>query len=160
MRRILSAPCSYGAEPLSLADRCLRLRIEFSIDAFDLQPELIAQGRAGVLFPLSEHLFVTPAIVAPSVLEKINYEVRDLLRPDEPAGEPWDLVVCSHFLQYFSTEVAAEVALKIARKTKPDGLFVLDYMSLRVYPAIAETLKADGFTRRSSVCFSRSWKPS
>ena len=149
--RVLSAPCSHGEEAYSIAAACLQAGVDFRIDAVDIQPECIAEGKSGRLtmgFPI-EYL-AAPAQVGPKVLEKIAFAAGDLLIPAGAGGVPdsrWDLVVCRNFLGYFVEEVAVACALRLAERIEPGGALFLDSFCLGKFPSLEPRLVAAGLIR-------------
>lgn len=146
--RILSAPCSHGEEAYSLAAACLQAGVDFRIDAIDIQPECIAEGKTGRLtmgFPV-EYL-ETPAVVGPKALSKIAFRVGDLLVPAGDAGIPdakWDLVVCRNFLGYFVELVAVRCATMLATRVEAGGALFVDSFCLGKFPLLAPALAVAG----------------
>lgn len=149
--RILSAPCSHGEEAYSLAAACLQAGVDFRLDAIDIQPECIAEGKTGRLtmgFPV-EYL-ETPAIVGKNALGKIAFRVGDLLTTPGDEGIPdarWDLVVCRNFLGYFVEDVAVRCASMLASRIEPAGALFLDSFCIGKFPTLAPALAKAGLTR-------------
>lgn len=149
--RILSAPCSHGEEAFSLAAACLQAGVDFRLDAVDVQPECIAEGKTGRLtmgFPI-EYL-QSPAIVGAKALEKIAFRVGDLLVPPGGEGIPdarWDLVVCRNFLGYFVELVAVRCVTMLASRVEPGGALFLDSFCLEKFPLLEPSIGVAGLTR-------------
>lgn len=147
--KILSAPCSHGEEPFSIAAACLQLGLDFDIDAIDIQPEVIAEAKTGKMtmgFPVQ--YLDTPAIVGKKALERIRFAVGDLLG-ELPAGT-WDLIVCRNFLGYFKEALALETARKLARRVEPGGALFVDSFCVTKFPALAAELDAEGLKREAA----------
>lgn len=145
--RILSAPCSHGEEPFSLAAACLQLGIPFRIDALDIQPACIEEARTGRLtmgFPAA--YLESPAVVGPAVRERIDFRVGDLLDP-LPGNDDWDLVVCRNFLGYFQEKIAVDTAARLAVRVRRGGALFLDSFCLAKFPGLVHTLVGAGLRR-------------
>lgn len=149
--RVLSAPCSHGEEAYSLAAACLQSGVDFRVDAVDIQPECIAEGKTGRLtmgFPLD--YLDTPAIVGEKAMEKIEFRTGDLLGAPGDGGIPdsrWDLVVCRNFLGYFVEDVAVRCAAQLAKRIEPGGALFLDSFCIGKFPSLAPVLLASGLKR-------------
>lgn len=84
--RILIVPCSLGDEAFTMAAYLLKVKIEFEIEAFDIQPQLIEIARAGRLtfgYPL-EYL-AAPGCVGEDVLRRIRFQVADAFALPSPS---------------------------------------------------------------------------
>ena len=148
--RILSAPCSHGEEPFSLAAACLQFGIPFRIDALDIQPACIEEARTGRLtmgFPAA--FLEIPAIVGAAVRDRVDFQVGDLLEP-LPGNEDWDLVVCRNFLGYFHEKIAVDTAARLAVRVRRGGALFLDSFCLEKFPGLVHTLVGAGLWREGS----------
>lgn len=145
--RVLSAPCSHGEEPFSLAAACLQAGVPFAIDAIDIQAEAIAEARKGRLtmgFPAA--YLETPAIVGKAVLAHVSFAEGDLLAP-LPGNDRYDLAVCRNFLGYFKEEIAVGVATRLAARLAPGGALFVDSFCVGKFPGLAPALAAAGLRR-------------
>lgn len=154
---ILSAGCSSGEEPYSLAMVVRDTLADWQswdiyIHAVDVNPEAIERARRGVYLDWS--LRATPDVVKqgrfkaqgrsfaldPDVLSMVTFEERNLVTSDPIFWRTgvWDVVFCRNVLMYFSADVARGVLGRIHRALAPGGFLFLGH---------AETLRgvSDGF---------------
>jgi chemotaxis protein methyltransferase WspC len=137
--RILSAPCSTGEEPYSIAMALLDAGFQpgqFSVDAIDISHVSIERARAGNYgknsFRSNYHSFRERHFEARQQDFHLSERVRNLVRfrsgnllePAAFAGEaPYDFVFCRNLLIYFdipTQEAALKTLLRLAR---PGGYF-------------------------------------
>ena len=153
--RVLCAPCSHGEEAFSVAAACLQAGVAFSIDACDIQPACIEAARSGRMtmgFP--DTYLEAPAVVSGEVLQKIRFEVADLLA-DSGGSEvlgpgPWDLIVCRNFLGYFVEATVTRLAVRLAASLAPGGALFLDSFCVTKFPALAQTLETHALRRQGT----------
>lgn len=141
--RILSAACSSGEEPYSLAMMCLDEgwagpKRRARIDAVDLDRRSLAKARAGVYSTWS--LRETTASlqrrwlkttgnevrIVPELLGTVRFHEKNLLELDalfEPAS--FDIVLCRNVLIYFTPSSARAVVDRIESLLVPGGYFFL-----------------------------------
>jgi chemotaxis protein methyltransferase CheR len=139
--RVLSAGCSSGEEPYTLA---ILLRehhpgARFAIHAIDLNPAAIARARAGRYSRWS--LRATPPafeqrwfqhdgdaiVVAPEIRAAVTFEQANLLEDSRVVAGRWDVVFCRNVMMYFTEEQADAAIGRIARGLAPDGYLFLGH---------------------------------
>jgi chemotaxis methyl-accepting protein methylase len=135
-------PCSHGEEAFTIASYLLKVNVDFSIRAFDIQRALIDEARSGRLtFGYPIHLLRSPGYVAESVLSRIRFEVGDAfalpLAVDEPA---FDVVLCRNFVGYFTPSRAAELVRALAARVAPGGALFLDSFCIQKMPELVSML--------------------
>jgi SAM-dependent methyltransferase len=144
--RVLIVPCSHGEEAFTIAAYLLKVDVDFTIRAFDVQPALIEEARTGRLtfgYPLER--LRTPGYVADSVLSRIRFDVGDAfalpLAPDEP---PFDVVLCRNFAGYFTTERAEQLVAALGRRVAGGGALFLDSFCIGKMPSLVTVLLEQG----------------
>src|SRR5688500_3324725 len=144
--RILSAGCSSGEEPYTIAMIAREVLGErdagsVSILGVDLNPDAIAKARAAVYTPWS--LRETPAAFAQKffrtvgsehrlideVERMVRFEERNLLDPMSRTfhRESCDAIFCQNVLMYLKPSSAAELVSTISRALVADGLLFLGH---------------------------------
>jgi len=140
--KILCLPCANGEEPYSIAIYLLENGIEnFSIDAFDINPQAIQKGIEGAYCErdvsrlpakVIERYFIQDGdrfIVSSSVREHINFAVRNLF---ELQNGSYDYIFCRNLMIYLTPAKRAE-AIRIFHNILNDGghlfLSFSDYVS-------------------------------
>ena len=143
--RILSAGCSTGEEPFTLAMTLRELGplapTEVSILAIDINPEALAKARRGRYSAWA--MRATP----PECVEKyfhrersqfaldervqamVRLEERSLAVEDDQFWHPhsFDIVFCRNVIMYLSARVVREVIARFARVLAPDGFLFLSH---------------------------------
>jgi chemotaxis methyl-accepting protein methylase len=144
---ILIVPCSHGEEAFTIAAYFLKVGVEFSIQAFDVQPSLIDEARTGRLtFGYPPEFMASPGYVAKRVMDRISFEVGDAF--DLPLDQDrFDLILCRNFVGYFVEEVAIELVEKLRRRVTPYGVLFLDSFCVGKHPAISHHLESKGATK-------------
>jgi chemotaxis protein methyltransferase CheR len=143
--RILSAGCSAGQEPYSLAmllreaDRTLPLRPR--ITGVDLDPQVLVQARAG---RYTAHSFrgVDPELrdrffrqvegneweITPALREPVQFQPANLADPDWSAAlPPQDVIFCRNVLIYFDAEGLRRAARGLHQALAPGGYLFLGH---------------------------------
>ena len=161
--RIWSAACSSGQEPYSVAMTILALApdatsLDIKILATDIDPNMVAEGRAGVY---AENL----AQAAPAELRKrwfspassgagvrIADEARALvafrelnLIADWPMRGPFDAIFCRNVVIYFGEDTQAQLWGRFAPMLAPGGVLYIGH-SERVAGPAAGRFVPDGIT--------------
>lgn len=158
--RVLSAGCSSGEEPYTLA---MLLResypgAAFAVHGIDLNAAAIARARAGrysrwslrATAPAFEQRWFQPdgrdVLVVPEIRAAVTFEQANLLDDGELviAGR-WDVVFCRNVLMYFTDDQASALIARIARALAPGGYLFLGH---------AETLR--GCTDDFALCHTHS----
>jgi chemotaxis protein methyltransferase CheR len=140
--RVLSAGCSSGEEPYTLA---MLLRESypthaFEIHAVDLNAESIARARRGRYSRWSLRA-TTPelegrwfqhdgrdAVVVPELRSRVTFEQANLLDDGVlNSRERWDVVFCRNVMMYFTEEHAEAVITGLARALAPGGYLFLGH---------------------------------
>ena len=137
--RILSAGCSSGEEPYSIAillrERGLDTGWNVSIRGIDLNPTVLAKAAAGRYSAWS--LRETPDdvrrrwftsegrdwLLAPSIRDAVTFEEKNISY-DDPSVWPvgfYDIVLCRNVLMYFVPSAARKIVARIAASLAPGG---------------------------------------
>jgi chemotaxis protein methyltransferase CheR len=158
--RVLSAGCSSGEEPYSiviaLQNAGLELRgITWEIDAFDLSPDRIARGRAGIYEASSlracdqagRKRYFSPTGDRYRLKERHRkgvsfHETNLLAREPEFIRERYDAIFCRNLLIYFHAEAFDALITRFDRWLAPGGYLFLGH---------SESL-ADRATPFAAVC--------
>ncbi|PTX95979.1 hypothetical protein DB345_09245 [Spartobacteria bacterium LR76] len=136
--RILSAACSTGEEPYSIAFSLLEAGWkprDFQVEAFDLSDAAIQTAREGVFRPNSfrgeigswRERFFEPAgegwRVRSQYLGLIDFRRSNLLLMEDVAC--WDAIFCRNVMIYFDDPSRQRVSDLLHRALKPDGMLFL-----------------------------------
>lgn len=143
--RIWSAGCSSGEEPYSIALTLLAMipeagRLDVRILATDIDPNMIARGRAGIYDQkLIESIpremrgrFLSPVEEGGAATHQINSELRELVRFNElNLLEPWpmrgkfDVIFCRNVMIYFDEPTQNSIWSRFAELLPPHApLFI------------------------------------
>jgi chemotaxis protein methyltransferase CheR len=143
--RVLSAGCSSGEEPYSLAialhDAGLELRgIDWAIDACDLNPERLARGREGIYEGGALRACNEDALRRYFERRDGRYRLRDRYRrgvrffeanlaaPAGPIGSPpYDVILCRNLLIYFDDAGFDRTVRLLSRELSPGGWLLLGH---------------------------------
>jgi len=143
--RILSAGCSSGEEPYSLAITLLEtaelVGLDVRITAFDVNPAAIEKARAARYSDWS--LRDTPPeiraryfrgagrdhLLTDAVKRMVVFEERNLVDEDPGFWQPerFDVVFCRNVLMYFTPEAVDTIAARILGSIVPAGYLFLGY---------------------------------
>ena len=143
--RILSAGCSTGEEPYTLAMTLLGLGpsapAEVSILAIDINPEALAKARRGCYSAWA--MRSTPAdcvekyfrrertqfVLDERVRAMVRFDERSIALEDHQFWQPhrFDVIFCRNVVMYFSARVVAAVIARFARVLAPDGFLFLSH---------------------------------
>jgi chemotaxis protein methyltransferase CheR len=141
---VLSAACSTGEEPYSLA-MLIRERYPeargISIRGLDINPTSLEKARAGRYSPWA--LRETPPalqkrwfkeehgelVLDPAIRAMVRFEETNLVddAPLSPDGEAIDVIFCRNALMYFSAERAQAVVKRLWRAMAPGAYFFLGH---------------------------------
>lgn len=140
--RVLSAGCSSGEEPYTLA-MLLRESFpdqRFELFAVDLNPESIARARTGRYSRWS--LRATPpeleqrwfqregrdVVVVPELRARVTFEPANLLEDGVLTSRGrWDVVFCRNVMMYFTEERADALIARFAHALAPGGYLFLGH---------------------------------
>ncbi len=136
--RVLSAPCSTGEEPYSIAMTLLEAGIPaegFVLDAADISRRALAAakravyGRGSFRQPLGEAreaLFQTTSRgrrLAEAVTRTVRFHLANLVAPDFFAGEAsYDIIFCRNIFIYLTAKARLKLLANIERLLAPEGL--------------------------------------
>jgi chemotaxis protein methyltransferase CheR len=160
--RLLSAGCSTGEEPYTLAIYALQNRIrlqqaEVKVDAFDLDGLCIEQARCGHYGPRSLRS-TTPERARQYFQERTpgNFRLRELYRRgvsfrtgnivDESSfrGQRYDAIFCRNVLIYFAEGALRRAIENFARALRPGGILFLGHSeSIIGMNPLLETVRLD-----------------
>jgi chemotaxis protein methyltransferase WspC len=137
--RILSAPCSTGQEPYSVA-AVLRLAglSDFTIDAFDISHGALAIAQRGV-YPAGALSHVPADLqrtcghwkdshwhVIDDLLARVRFEQRNLALSGALGDKPgYDLVLCRNLFIYLHASARAVLAESLSQALRPDGRLII-----------------------------------
>lgn len=137
---ILSAPCSTGEEPYSIAALLLAEGIpseRFRIHAVDVSAHALLRAQDAIYNGLSlrnipsprEESFLTSAgsawTVVPEVRVPVRFERVNLLDDDALQSSGYDLIFCRNLLIYLDPTSRLRLAANLAQALKPSGRLVL-----------------------------------
>jgi chemotaxis protein methyltransferase CheR len=143
--RILSAGCSSGEEPYTLAMLVRGVSAlegwDVRIHAFDVNPAALARARAGSYGEWSLRQTAPEARarffrkedkgvrVAEEIRRLVTFEERNLVDDDPLFWYPdaLDVVFCRNVLMYFSPEVTRRIVARFARVLAPGGFLFLGH---------------------------------
>jgi len=142
--RVLSAGCSAGQEPYSLAmlieESGLERRVRFRITGVDLDPvalDLARRGRytahsfRGVADEIRDRWFEEADSawqLDPTILGRVEFRTVNLADPDWPRGlPPQDVVFCRNVLIYFDTDALRRAAQGLHSALAPGGRLFLGH---------------------------------
>jgi chemotaxis protein methyltransferase WspC len=136
--RLLSAPCSTGEEPHSMAMALIDAGLppeRFSIDATDISAQALGRAREGVYGKNSfrgadlsfreRHFSPTPEglRISEAARASVRFKQTNLLAADGVgAAESYDVVFCRNLLIYFDTDTQQRAIQILRRLLSPDGL--------------------------------------
>ncbi len=153
--RVLSAPCSTGEEPYSIAMTLLEAGLaaeRFTLDAADISRRALTcakkalYGRDSFRQPLeaAREAFFRPTPRGMRLAERVAGLVRfyrgNLIRPDFlAAAGPYDVIFCRNIFIYLTAAARRQLLANVERLLAPDGI---------LFTGHAETgiLRQEGFT--------------
>lgn len=162
--RIWSAGCSNGQEPYSIAmtlqEASLPSNIDIKILATDIDPNVVAHGRAG-LYPSTMATGLEPPYrdkyfereivnadeqwrAKPELKSLISFKVLNLLQPWPMRGK-FDVIFCRNVVIYFDAPTQDRLWNRFADILKPDGWLFLGH-SERVSHGAMRHFKSSGLT--------------
>jgi chemotaxis protein methyltransferase WspC len=138
---VLSAPCSTGEEPYSIAMALLESGFDpnkFHVDAADISRSSLQRAQQGVFgknsfrgqAPFEAERYFEKNKEGRAVRAEVRRQVRffqtNLVDPDGfPANQSYDAIFCRNFLIYLKPDVKTTTIKRLWRLLKPDGvLFV------------------------------------
>jgi chemotaxis protein methyltransferase CheR len=143
--RVLSAGCSSGEEPYTLAmilsDLPELAGWDWSVRAFDVNPAALARARAGrygdwalrqTAVELRERFFVRDGrhhAVRDEVRARVTFEEGNLAaEPPGPwAAGPYDVVFCRNVIMYLTPETKRRAVARLAAALAPEGALFLGH---------------------------------
>jgi chemotaxis protein methyltransferase CheR len=153
--RIWSAGCSNGQEAYSAALVILQmmpdvLDCNFKILASDIDPNMIAEGRAGLYGDVAVE--DVPAELRNRWLRKVPDEARELVAFRElnlfarwPMKRPFDVIFCRNVAIYFDKEKQADLWARFAGTLLPGGTLYIGH-SERIAGPATNIFANDGIT--------------
>lgn len=141
--RILSAPCSTGEEPYSIAMMLMDnnyVSNDYQIDAIDIGEKLIEHARQGIYrkhsFRTEDLSFVdryftrnnTTFVIDTHVRDAVNFQYANILDESfKPGAGIYDIILCRNLLIYFDAATQQQVFETLDRLLKPDGILILGH---------------------------------
>ncbi len=139
--RILSAPCSTGQEPYSIAmlilESGLFANCHIKIIAIDISTEALQQAKQGVYSQMEINRglpvkYLIKYFTQISEVWKIKAEVKRMVtffkqplhNNSLPVG-PFDLIFCRNLLIYFDLETKCQILSNISRSLESNGFLIL-----------------------------------
>ena len=136
--RVLSAPCSTGEEPYSIAMTLLDAGLtvqQFSIDAFDISQQALSKGkqaiyskrafRGGDGLSTKKQYFqevVNGFEVRSFVRDTVNFKQANVLEPGLLAQGKYNVIFCRNLLIYLDREARDRLIQSLDRALVPSGL--------------------------------------
>jgi len=154
--RVLSAGCSSGEEPYTLAMllRAGHPDAAVTVHAIDLNPASVARAQAGrysrwslrVVPPAFEHRWFRPegkdVVVAPEIRAAVTFRQGNLLEYAALTQPPyWDIVFCRNVMMYFTDDCAEAVLARLALAVVPGGYLFLGHAETLRGPSEAFALR-------------------
>ena len=146
--RILSAPCSTGEEPYSIAITLLTAGIaprQFRLDAVDISRRALCAasraeyGKGAFRQPLTdaqESFFIGTSRVRrvdEAVVRTVRFFRENLIDPRFLAGhEPYHIIFCRNVLIYLTEEARGLVLANISRLLAPDGILFVGHAEVGI----------------------------
>ena len=146
--RVLTAPCSTGEEPASVAMALLASGLppdRFTVTAVDISRRALARAERGVygLNSFRGHSldfrdrFFTPTpegyLLAPEVRRQVRFEFGNLLAPDfRPGSGSFDVIFCRNLLIYFDRPTQTRAVRALAEMLAGDGLLFVGHAETSV----------------------------
>ena len=146
--RVLSAPCSTGEEPYSIAMSLLEAGLSpnrFSIDAVDISQRALQAGARAIYRKSSfrEHVegyrhYFTEAeegfVLSPQVARLVRFRRDNLINPSLVLGQgPYQVVFCRNLLIYLLDEARRMPLDSVGQLLAPDGLLVVGAAELPAF---------------------------
>jgi chemotaxis protein methyltransferase WspC len=160
--RILSAPCSTGEEPYSIAMALLDAGLsseQFQVEALDISTKALAIGTRA---SYGQNSFRNKNLdfrdryfrkekdcyqLADSVRRRVRFEQGNLLADDFLIAKSYDVIFCRNVLIYFDVPAQKQVIRTLSRLLAPQGL-------LFVGASEASLLRETGFVSASATATS------
>ncbi len=162
--RVLSAPCSTGEEPYSMAIALREAGLDpdgapgYRLEAADISTACLERARRGVYgpnafrgTPLNGHARYFRReggawVVRPELRAGIRFRQANLLAPESLAAEaPYDVVFCRNLLIYLLPPARQRVVESLDRLLRPGGLLIVGHAEqLPLLDARFESLRIPG----------------
>lgn len=138
--RVLSAPCSTGEEPYSIAMTLLKLGLtpaQFKIDAVDISQRALLKAKRGIYGKQSfrgggvvdQSRYFEPVEngheIRPFVGNTVNFMQGNLLNPGFLSRETYHAIFCRNLLIYLDRASRNQVIEQLDRHLAPSGLLFL-----------------------------------
>ena len=138
--RILSAPCSTGEEPYSVAATLYELGVppeRYSIDAIDVSQSALDRAGSAIFSGLSlrnlpedERLTILSRVaggwqVRPHLRSAIRFVQANLLHPSAAEEDAYDLILCRNLLLYLDATARERLSANLLRWLRPGGRIIL-----------------------------------
>ena len=164
--RILSAPCSTGEEPYSIAMTLLSAGIpasRFHLDAADISQKALAAARAALygrgsfrqpLSDIQDSFFTAAARVRQvdgALAGMVHFRRGNMVAPEFFAGEaPYDIIFCRNLLIYLTAAARVQVLATLDRLLAPDGLLFAGHAEMGIF--LQQGFKAIRHPRAFACC--------
>jgi len=167
--RLLSAPCSTGEEPYSMAMTLLDMglpREAFRLDAIDISRESIRRARQAVYGKHSfrgvseaerqRHFQVTASGLAldPAIRQSVQFRCANLMVALAQLARPYDVIFCRNLLIYLEDAASQRLLEAFAALMNEGGLLIVGSAETgKVPPALFEAIREPfvfGYRRRDA----------
>jgi chemotaxis protein methyltransferase CheR len=158
--RILSAGCSTGEEPYSIAMAIRDAGFDpalVEIRAIDVNPDALRRAREGTYSAwalretseLQKRRWFTPQragyALAHEIREAVRFEHANLVEEDPWGREHYDIVLCRNVMMYFTREAMARTLARIEQALRPGGFLFVGYAETLQHMAHGlETIQSHG----------------
>lgn len=169
--RILSAGCSTGEEPYSIAMAIRDAGFDpalFEIRAIDVNPDALRRAREGTYSAWSlretsdlqkRAWFRAPGFtLAPEIRAAVRFDRANLVDDEPWARDHYDIVFCRNVLMYFTRDAMARTLARLEQALKPGGYLFVGYAeTLQHMRHGLETIQSHGtfYYRRRGAAVAR-----
>ncbi len=167
--RLLSAPCSTGEEPYSMAMTLLAMGVAeqaFSIDAIDISRQSIRRARQavygkhsfrGVSEAEQQQHFQASAqgfALQPAISKTVHFRRANLMVELAELATQYDVIFCRNLMIYLEEAASQQLLASLAGLLKPGGLLIVGSAETgKVPPALFEAIREPfvfGYRRRAA----------
>jgi len=147
--RILSAPCSTGEEPYSIAISLFEAGLptdRFSIDALDISKKNIEKAKEGSFGKASFRPFIETFVyhyfkekegnyfINNNIKNQINFFHSNILKEDFLSKyQYYDVIFCKNLLIYLNEDARLATITKLRQLLKPDGVLFAGHTEIPIF---------------------------